>query len=66
MRTDSSRYARMSDPDYNLQFSRGWTETAMTSREIERASELAAASGNLRLADRLAWAAHSVRQEVAR
>ena len=65
MRTDPSRYARMSAPDLNYHFSRGWIEPQMTSREIERASELAAATGNMQLADRLAWAAHSVRQGAA-
>ena len=64
MRPDPSRYARMSDPDLNYHFSRGWSERAMSSRQIERASEIAAANGNMRLADRLAWMAHSVRVEA--
>ena len=66
--TNPSRFAAMSDPIFNYHFRRGWTLAPMTSRQIERASEIAAANGNMRLADDLAWFAHSVRagREVSR
>ena len=57
----TSRYARMSDPACNYHFSRPWTEIAVPSWKLERASEVALATGNPHLADRLAWRAHAAR-----
>ena len=61
MPTDTSRFARMSDPACNYHFSRPWTELSVPSWKLERASEVALATGNPHLADRLAWRAHALR-----
>lgn len=66
MRVDPYRFARMADSDFNDHFRRHWSEPAMSPRELEYLSELAAARGNWQRADALSWRAHMVRQEIAR
>ncbi len=46
MRVDPYRFARMADPDFNNHFRRRWSEPAMSPRELEYLSEIAAARGN--------------------
>lgn len=61
MPTDTHRLAAMADPDQNQHFRRRWSQPSLTSRQVERASEFAAAADNRPLAGRLSSAALHVR-----